>query len=246
MKKLVLHIPHSSIHIPSKEGYLVSPEILEAEILKITDWYTDELFGNKTDISIIAPFSRIFCDTERFSDDNQEVMAKFRMGVLYETLDSGKPMRKVTSELRSYLLNNYYHPHHNRLNEAVNNQVKQLGTAIVVDCHSFPSTLLNRALLKDENMPDYNIGTDGFHTNQKLIDFSKDYFESLGYSLGIDTPYTGALVPMEHYKKNKKVQAIMLEINRKLYLNEPSNKKSNNFEKTKKVVHEYLDGLRKL
>jgi hypothetical protein len=39
-------------------------------------------FENNTDISIKAPFfSRIFCDTERFSD-SQEIMAQYGMGVL--------------------------------------------------------------------------------------------------------------------------------------------------------------------
>jgi N-formylglutamate amidohydrolase len=246
MKKLTLHIPHSSPAIPSLQGYVINQDILDAEILKLTDWYTDQLFGNTTDVSIIAPFSRIFCDPERFTDDSQEEMAKFGMGVLYETLDSGKLMRKVTLQIRAYALDNYYYPHHNKLNKAVKEELKQSGSTLVVDCHSFPSTPLKRALSQDLHTPDYNMGTDAFHTPQKLINFSKEYFENLGYSLGIDTPYSGALVPMEHYQKNKKVEAIMLEVNRRMYLNEPTNEKSSDFEKTKKVVQCFLDGLRNL
>jgi N-formylglutamate amidohydrolase len=116
----------------------------------------------------------------------------------------------------------------------------------VVDCHSFPSKPLKRALSQGLNTPDYNIGTDTFDTPQKLIDFSKDYFENLGYSLGIDTPYSGALVPMEHYQKNKSVQAIMLEVNRRLYLKEPTNEKSKDYQKTKEVVPGFLEGILKL
>jgi N-formylglutamate amidohydrolase len=246
MKKLILHIPHSSTTIPLLQGYVVHQDILDAEILKLTDWYTDQLFDNKTDVSIIAPFTRLFCDPERFTDDSQEEMAKFGMGVLYENLDSGKLMRKVTSQIREFALENYYYPHHNKLNDCVNDELKQSKTALVVDCHSFPSTPLKRALSQDLHTPDYNIGTDAFHTPKELIDFSKDYFESLGYSLGIDTPYSGALVPIEHYQKNKGVEAIMLEVNRRMYLNEPTNEKSENFETTKSVLQGFLDGLRNL
>ncbi|SEA56119.1 N-formylglutamate amidohydrolase [Flavobacterium gillisiae] len=246
MKKLILHIPHSSTAIPSLQGYVVSTEIINTEIVRLTDWYTDEIFSNTTDISIIAPFSRIFCDPERFTDDSQEEMAKFGMGVLYETLDNGDVMREVTPQIRDYALENFYYPHHNKLNKAVIEELKQSETSIVVDCHSFPSIPLKRALSQDIDTPDYNIGTDNFHTPQKLIDFSQKYFEGLGYSLGIDTPYSGALVPMEHYQKNKNVQAIMLEINRRLYLNEPYNEKSQGFENTKKVVQGFLEGIRKL
>lgn len=78
------------------------------------------------------------------------------------------------------------------------------------------------------------------------MDFSKDYFESLGYSLGIDTPYSGELFPIEHYQKNKGVEAIMLEVNKRMYQNEPTNEKSENFETTKSVVQRFLDGLRNL
>jgi N-formylglutamate deformylase len=82
MKKLVLHIPHSSTTIPKVEGYIVSQSILNSEILKLTDWYTDDLFQNNIDKDVLAPFSRIFCDVERFSEDEKEVMSKFGMGVL--------------------------------------------------------------------------------------------------------------------------------------------------------------------
>lgn len=58
MKRLILHIPHSAINIPVTEGYLVPETVLNDEILKLTDWYTNDLFKNETDISIKAPFTR--------------------------------------------------------------------------------------------------------------------------------------------------------------------------------------------
>jgi N-formylglutamate deformylase len=246
MKKLILHIPHSSTILPFKEGYCVSDEILNQEILKLTDWYTDDLFENDTNISIKAAFSRIFCDTERFSDDSQEVMAQFGMGVLYEKTDDGKLLRKISPELRTRMLNDFYWTHHNQLTEAVRSQLKLYDTATIVDCHSFPQIPINRALDKSNFRPDFNIGTDAYHTPQKLIDASVKYFESKAFSLGVDQPYSGSIVPMEYYQKNNKVQSIMLEINRKLYLNEPSNEKSIRYQEIKQVVQEYLKMIRKL
>ncbi|MFM1777362.1 MAG: hypothetical protein RLZZ260_929 [Actinomycetota bacterium] len=73
------------------DGYVTDEKFLEKEMLKLTDWYTDDLFDSKDDEIIRADFSRIFCDAERFTDDEQEVMAKFGMGVLYEKTDDGKP-----------------------------------------------------------------------------------------------------------------------------------------------------------
>jgi N-formylglutamate deformylase len=244
MKNLILHIPHSSTKIPREEGYCVSEEILNDEILKLTDWYTNDLFGNEIDYSITAPFSRIFCDTERFSDDSQEVMAQYGMGVLYEKTDAGEPLRNLTPELRKHILDNYYWKHHNLLTDRVRLQLEQFGKATIVDCHSFPQIPIIRALDKSDFRPDFNIGTDAFHTAPKLIDLSIAFFNERGFSLGVDRPYSGSIVPMEFYQKNNKVQSIMLEINRKLYLNEPSNEKSIGYPAIKQVIQEFLEIIR--
>ncbi len=246
MNKLVLHIPHSSFKIPLLNGYVSNQEQINQEILKLTDWYTDDLFDSYHDFTIIAPFSRIFCDVERFADDELEVMAKTGMGVLYEKFDNGDLLRIVTPELKEAVLINYYWKHHNRLAQEVNDRLVQYNSCLIVDCHSFPSSPLTRALVQESVTPDFNIGTDSFHTPKYLIDVSKEFFHSKGYTLGVDTPYTGSIVPMEFYQKDQRVSSIMLEVNRRLYLNEPTNEKSIEYNKTKEVVQDYLDLLRSL
>jgi N-formylglutamate deformylase len=244
-QNLILHIPHSSNHLPNRKGFTVDQAVLEHEILKLTDWYTDDLFSFPGSIAIKAEFSRIFCDPERFSDDNQEVMAKFGMGVLYEKGDDGSIIREVDQTLRNEILNTYYWPHHERLNQAVKEQLEEHGKAMIVDCHSFPSKPFIRDLDQSTNRPDFNIGTDPFHTPKELIELSKDFFQQKGFSLGIDWPYSGSLVPMSHYHRTKEVQSIMLEVNRALYLDEPSNDKSGGYADTKETVREYLALIRK-
>jgi len=241
MTKLILHVPHASDKIPITEGFVVDRKILDQEITKLTDWYTDDLFFFEDSIIIRSDFSRIFCDTERFSDDSQEVMAKYGMGVLYEKSDNGQVIREINPKLRAEILNNYYWPHHEKLNQAVNEQIKSNGKALIVDCHSFPSKPLNRDLNQEKPRPDFNIGTDSFHTPDSLIEISKIFFREKGYSLGIDWPYSGTIVPLNHYKKSKGVASIMLEVNRALYLNEPCNQKSSNYLVIKGVVAQYLE-----
>lgn len=239
-QKIILHIPHSSTNIPLLDGYLVDSITLEKEILKLTDWYTDNLFYSEEDEMIVADFSRIFCDPERFTDDSQEVMAQYGMGVLYEKSDNGEEIRIVTSELKEKVLSSYYWKHHNKFSSAVNQQLTCFGKATIIDCHSYPSQPLNRDLDKNANRPDFNIGTDFFHTPKELIDLSVSFFEKEGYTLGIDWPYKGSIVPLEHYQINKNVSTIMLEINRALYLNEPTNQKSENYYRIKQIASDYI------
>jgi N-formylglutamate amidohydrolase len=115
---------------------------------------------------------------------------------------------------------------------------------LIVDCHSYPSKPLIRDLDQTATRPDFNIGTDKYHTPQKLIDVSIAYFEARGYSIGVDWPYKGTIVPMAHYQKNKKVNSIMLEVNRKLYLNEPSNTKSEKYNETKKIIAGFIEMIK--
>ena len=51
---------------------------------------------------------------------------------------------------------------------------------------------------------------------------------------------------MTYYRIDKKVQSIMVEINRKLYLKEPTNEKSDEYQATKKVTQEFLSLIRTL
>ena len=244
MKQIVLHIPHSSISIPLKEGYVVSDEILNRELLKLTDWYTDDLFHSSEEITIRADFSRIFCDPERFSDDSKEVMAEFGMGVLYETSDNGDIIRNVSLELREKILAEYYWKHHKRLSQAVAGQLKLFGKALIIDCHSYPSHPLKRDRRQELDRPDFNIGTDAYHTPQVLVDISRDFFAKRGYSLGIDWPYNGSMVPLEYYQQNRNVQTIMLEVNRKLYLKQPTNERSESYLEIKSVTAEFIRAIK--
>ena len=246
MKKLILHIPHSSINMPLLDGYIIDADKIHNELVKLTDWYTDELFYSESDSMIIAPFSRIFCDVERFENDEDEIMSKVGMGVLYESFDDGSLLRKVSPSLRSRIITDYYWKHHNALLEEVNKQLKNDGSCLIVDCHSYPSKPLIRDLDQTVARPDFNIGTDKYHTPQKLIEASIAYFEQKGFSIGVDWPYKGTIVPLVNYQKNKKVNSIMLEVNRKLYLNEPSNEKSERFNEIKQITTGYLKIIKKL
>lgn len=240
MKQLILHIPHSSTIIPTKEGCVVDNSVLDEEIMKLTDWYTDDLFRSANEITVKADFSRIFCDPERFIDDDKEIMSKFGMGVLYKKSDDGKSIRKIVPTLRKKIIDGYYWPHHHRLSEAVKDQLTQYSEATIIECHSFSDTPFMRDLDQSHNRPDFCLGTDQFHTPNNYITASVQYFESQGYIAEINRPYQGSIVPLEYYQSNKSVRSIMLEVNRKLYTTDGANEKSDKYMEIKSVVQDYL------
>ena len=245
MQPLIVHIPHASLIIPFKDGYKIGDDLLEAEMLKLTDWHTDDLFYSATDIMVKAPFSRVFCDVERFADDKDEPMSKLGMGALYKQTDTGLVMRELTQSVRERILKEYYWPHHQLLAEAVKFQLANHSKATILDCHSFTNLPFIRDQNQDPNRPDFNIGTDSYHTPKGLVEFSSDFFKERGFTVEIDWPYNGSMVPSRYYRLDKRVQSIMLEVNRSLYLREGTNEKSQGYEEIKGVLKEYLEEIKK-
>lgn len=210
---MILHIPHSSTNTLDKE-FLCN---LEVELDRMTDFDTDKLFDYPDATKIIFPVSRLICDVERFEDDEIEEMSKKGMGVCYTQNAFGEPLRKVTEQERSHIIEKHYRPHHRKLTDAVDQELDEDDTALVIDCHSFPNIPLPCNLSQCPSRPDICIGTDSFHTPDKLRDETVAYFKSCGYNVAINNPFAGTLIPMKYYQKDTRVQGIMIEVNRDLY-----------------------------
>jgi N-formylglutamate amidohydrolase len=242
-RPLLLHIPHSSTFLPSLEGFLVEPERLESELVKLTDWHTDELYAHPEAVMVKAEFSRLFCDVERFSSDAREPMARVGMGMCYETFDDGRRMREVSAELRHHLYERYYRPHHQRLTAEVERQLQQWGCALIVDGHSFASTPFFRDRDQRKPRPDFNLGTSAYHTPPALVEAAVEYLQAEGYRVGVDWPYSGTMIPEAFFEKEVAVHSIMIEINRDLYLNSGTSERSAGFDSCRRVVQGLLEVL---
>jgi N-formylglutamate amidohydrolase len=149
----------------------------------------------------------------------------------------------LTATQRNEILRDYYEPHHAKLTDAVDDALAQLGEARFVDCHSFPDTPLQCSLYQGDAKFDFNIGTDAFHTPTEWIDASVRFFADRGFRLGIDEPYSGSIVPMKHYQKNRQVKSIMLEVNRNLYMNKDYSR-GPRFDEIQVVISEFLKLIR--
>ncbi|NIR02132.1 MAG: hypothetical protein GTN78_18380, partial [Gemmatimonadales bacterium] len=111
---VIIHIPHASSAIPEGEARRLVPtgEGLRRELLKMTDWYADDLFELGSQASrLVFPFSRLVVDPERFVDDGAEPMAARGMGAIYTRTSDGLPLRAAVDAVeRRRLLQRYYAP----------------------------------------------------------------------------------------------------------------------------------------
>lgn len=249
---MIFHIPHASSNIPPEQGakIILTDEALSRELLKVTDWFTDELFGchaGAGDSVIVFPVSRLVVNPERFLDDALEPMAKVGMGVVYTKTSAGKALFIApTKGERNLLIDSYYRPHHKQLSDAVEAEIKRDNSALILDCHSFPSEPLPYELDQNPNRPDICIGTDEYHTPQRLLAAVEDRCRVEGLIYAINRPFSGSIVPLGHYRNNPYVLSIMIEVNRRLYIIEKTGEKSASFENCQKIVGRMVADIREV
>ncbi len=177
-----------------------------------------------------AHVSRLVVDVERFELDEREPMAATGMGCVYRLTSDGKPLRRDLSIVeRESLISSYYQPHHQRFAEIVDACLRDRKIALIIDCHSFPSRPLPYELEQNLERPDVCIGTDAFHTPEPVRDAFVGSFTDAGFSVAVNRPFSGAIVPSAHYLQNRRVLSVMVEINRGLYWDEAKGKPGDHY-----------------
>ncbi len=222
---VVAHVPHSSTIIPAKvraEILLPDDELL-AELIRLTDWHTDELFawsGRHGVTRFVNRLSRLVFDPERFADDAAEPMAARGQGVVYWHGTQGQVLRTPDAGLREQRLAELYRPYHAALDATVAELLKAFDRCTIVDCHSFPTQPLPSEIDQSPHRPDICIGTDSFHTPSDLTDAMVTALTAEGFRVRRDAPFAGTFVPSGFFRRDRRVRSVMIEVRRGLYLDE--------------------------
>ena len=232
---VICHIPHASVRIPRqyKKDFLLSKQELDAEARSMADLYADELFSGLAASfgSIVATVSRLVVDMERFENDDEEAAAKCGMGVLYSRTQEGYPLRMLYAPERMQYLRELYRPYHKAFEEAVDACLVEHDVCLILDCHTFPSAPRGFEVDQRTPRPDICIGVDDHHTPGRLKRAVMCEFAHHGYSVKRNSPYSGSIVPLKHYRDDGRVLSIMIEVNRALYMDERTFKRKKGFER---------------
>ena len=129
----------------------------------------------------------------------------------------------------------YYRPHHRRLERAVDSLLAH-GPVLVIDGHSYPKIPLPYEQDSTVDRGQICIGTDAFHTPAAVVEQLSQHFREGGFSVSVDTPFSGALVPLKHYGRNAQVSSVVLEVRRDVYMDEESGEKIGTYVATKRLL----------
>ncbi len=202
----IFHIPHSSTYIPTEyiNEYSLSIEELMNEAAIMCDSRTNEMVDG-----IVFPYSRIFCDVERFNSDN-EIMNSVGMGVLYTKTQDQKTLRKNPSKE----ILNFYREYHKNFNDLVAEKLK-IDNVLIIDLHSYSKDTLEYELNKSMKRPEICIGLNK-RFNEKLVEELIYIIKKFNYTFAINEPFSGCIIPSE-YVDDKRVDCVMIEIRKDVY-----------------------------
>ena len=218
---VLLHIPHASLDVPDAfyDGLLIPREQFRKYNLEMTDLGIEELFRDCPYEKMVAPYSRLYCDVERFRDDSMEVMSKYGEGVVYTHTYDGCRFHFHDERYREEVLR-YYDDYHRQLDDLTRKLLLTDDELLILDCHSFSDKMASHFF--EPPFPDICIGTEPDFYDERIVNLVIRKIETLGYTYRLDYPYRGSLVPNCVYHREipsgKRVVSVMLEINKRIYL----------------------------
>ncbi|MEZ5775609.1 MAG: N-formylglutamate amidohydrolase [Hyphomicrobiaceae bacterium] len=234
---LVFSSPHSGRTYPS--ALIEQSRLSPASLRKSEDAFVDELMTPVTGLGaplIAARFPRVYLDVNRepyeldpeLFRDSVPTFANTRsarvaggLGTIARIVaDSEEIYRRPLAISAAFeRIDRLYRPYHDALAALVERARQRFGLAVLVDCHSMPSVNGGPA----GSRPDFVIG-DRFGTacDPLIAQALRRSLVGLGYEVAMNRPYAGGYITEHYGQPGRGVHAIQIEINRALYMHEPS------------------------
>ncbi|MHA6781255.1 N-formylglutamate amidohydrolase [Pseudonocardia saturnea] len=215
---VLLHVPHAGTDVPAwtRPHLLLDDAALAAEVAALTDHRTDLIAAAAAARArtrpwvLVNPVSRFVVDVERFPDEREE-MAAVGMAAVYTHGTRGQRIRADDPAHREALLAAFYAPWASAVERAVAGRIAATGRCVLLDVHSYPRDPLPYELHASGPRPGVCLGTDPVHTPLWLVAAARAAF---GPGVALDTPFSGAYVPLPRYGVDTRVSALMVEIRR--------------------------------
>lgn len=242
----VFNSPHSGRYYPER---FVRMSRLDANAIRRSeDFYVDELFasaiGHGAPI-MQANFPRAYLDVNRepyeldpkMFSQNLPPYANFRsmrvaggLGTVPRIVAEGQliyPGRLSLSEAMMRI-DGIYKPYHSRLRGVLARTHRMFGYAVLIDCHSMPSTV---RLGHEGLRPDFILG-DRFGTSasRELTETAHAALSDMGYLVTANKPYAGGFITEHYGRPAKGLHALQIEVNRGLYFDEKRLRKKVGFD----------------
>lgn len=245
---LVLDSPHSGTCFPADFGAAVSDDALRDG----EDCFIDALWLPATARGIpllAAEFPRTYLDVNRHAGDvDLDLLdgpwpeahvpsGKARIGkaLIWRTLDDGRPIydRRLSVAEVQRRIALCHAPYHARLRELLDAAHAQHGLVLHLNCHSMNA--VSGAMGEGgagRTRADIVLGDrDGTTCAPALTALVRDTLAARGYGVAVNDPFKGVELVRAHSAPAAGRHSLQLEVNKRLYMDEPSRSRHAGFDR---------------
>lgn len=237
----VFNSPHSGRYY--SQEFLAHTKLNHLAIRRSEDFLVDELFANVVPQGaplLKANFPRAWLDVNREPYELDPAMFNGKLPAFVNTTSTrvsgglGTIARIVSEAEEIYReqltiedglgrIDKIYKPYHAALRNLLARAVVGFGHAVLVDCHSMPSSRdrNNTRVTRNYSRADFVIGDrHGTSCSPDLTHGACEFLRDLGYDVAINKPYAGGFITEHYGRPENGLHAIQIEINRSLYMDE--------------------------
>jgi N-formylglutamate amidohydrolase len=220
------------------------------------DAFVDVLFADAPAVGaplVCATFPRVYVDPNRAPDELDPSMfqgpvpdcvgpltarASAGLGVVPRLAADGRALYagRLSYDEARMRLDQCYRPYHARLAKEAEAALAQFGEAIIIDCHSMPAASARGAdiVLGDRY---------GASCSRALVASAEAHFRTLGFAVVRNRPYAGGYTTEHYGRPESGVQALQIEINRGLYLNEADVTPASGLSALRSALAEWMEAM---
>ncbi|MDE1901244.1 MAG: N-formylglutamate amidohydrolase [Alphaproteobacteria bacterium] len=251
---LVVDSPHSGrIYPVDFEFSCPLPLLRQAE-----DAFVDELVAGAATAGaavLMAEFPRAMIDPNRAADDidpsivdgawdaplSPTPMTLQGYGLVRRLCRNGVVLYKAplpAAEIKRRI-DVYYQPYHDCLRGLVAARLAAHDLCYLVNAHSMPDRVDNGVARADFILGD----RDGTSCDPAFTRRAQKLLQDMGYRVVLNDPYKGREIVQRYGRAGQGAQALQIEINRRLYLNEKTGEKNNLFDRLRVDMDAFFRAL---
>jgi N-formylglutamate amidohydrolase len=224
--------------------------------------YVDQLWGEAPNLGatmLYASFPSFWIDANRNELDIdadliegewpvplQPTISKRGLGLLKSKSRYGEPVheRKLTVAEVMERLDKYHRPYYAELGQNIQRLKSSFGFVAQLSCHCMSAVGAPTHPDPGKDRPDFNLGNlDGTTSSAEFMDFVAAKIKSLGYSCGMNFPYNGGELNARFGDPKNGVESIMVEINKKRFMDVKTFKKTAGFDRLRADVSKLLGAV---
>ena len=259
---LIFASPHSGTDYDP--AFIASSRLDEKSLRRSEDSFVDEIFAGapKSGAPLLcALYPRAYLDPNRepyeldpemFSEPlpnhvktrSDRVRAGF--GTIARMVASGAEIYagKMSYAEAERRIDTLYRPYHRALEGLIQTTLQEFAAAFVLDCHSMPSVGGPTDRDRGTPRPDIVLG-DRFGASCKpdVVETAERILRDLGFTVRRNEPYAGAFTTAHYGQPGKRIHALQIEVNRRLYMNEATVARSRDLPKLKKKMNSFIAAM---